>query len=137
MPDNIPVLDGLLRTLRDWKALASRSIFTRLSHPVQNMLRVYTDEGLEQESWFAGVALQDLNRLLIRPDLYSPAIFPELTLTGIGKHVVEHRENVGDFQYQAFIFVQVAFNRELLERVFPGDVPERKRKEWNNTQYFE
>ena len=114
-----------------------RAIPLRIRAARAHMLRVYTDEGLEQESWFAGVALQDLNRLLIRPDLYSPAIFPELTLTGIEKHVVEHRENVGDSQYQALIFVKVAFNRELLERVFPGDVPERKRGEWNTTRYFE
>ncbi|NLM30999.1 MAG: hypothetical protein GX216_11375 [Methanomicrobiales archaeon] len=136
-PDDIPVLDGLLRTLRDGRTLAARSIFSRLSHPVQNMLWVYTDEGLEKESWFAGVVLQDLNRLLIRPDLYSPAISPELTLTREGKHVVEHRENIGDINYQVSIFGLTAFNRELLERVFPGDVPERKREEWNNTRYFE
>ena len=49
-PDDIPVLDGLLRTLRDGRTLAARSIFARLSHPVQNMLRAYTDEGLEKES---------------------------------------------------------------------------------------
>lgn len=136
-PDDIPVLDGLLRTLRDGRTLAARSIFSRLSHPVQNMLRVYTDEGLEKESWFSGVVLQDLNRLLICADLYSPTIFPELTLTREGEHVVEHRENIGDFQYQVFIFGLTAFNRELLERVFPGDVPQRKREEWNNTRYFE
>ncbi|KAF5038778.1 hypothetical protein DSECCO2_550800 [anaerobic digester metagenome] len=135
-PDDIPVLDGLLRTLRDGKTLAARSIFSRLSHPVQNMLRVYTDEGLEKESWFAGVVLQDLNRLLICADLYSPAIFPELMLTREGKHVVEHRENIGDFQYQVFIFGLTAFNRELLERVFPGGVPGRKREEWYATRYF-
>ena len=136
-PDDIPVLDGLLRTLRDGKTLAARNIFSRLSHPVQNMLRVYTDEGLEKESWFAGVVLQDLNRLLITPDLYSPVIFPELTLTREGKYIVEHKEDIGDFQYQVFIFGQTAFNRELLERVFPGDVPQRRREEWRNTRYFE
>jgi hypothetical protein len=136
-PDDIPVLDGLLRTLRDGKTLAARNIFSRLSHPVQNMLGVYTDEGLEKESWFAGVVLQDLNRLLITPDLYSPVIFPELTLTREGKYIVEHKEDIGDFQYQVFIFGQTAFNRELLERVFPGDVPQRRREEWRNTRYFE
>lgn len=81
--------------------------------------------------------LQDLNRLLICPDLYSPVNFPDLTLTREGKHVVEHREDIGDFQYRIFIFGLIAFNRELLERVFPGDVPERKRGEWNTTRYFE
>lgn len=136
-PDDIPVLDGLLRTLRDGGTLAARSIFARLSHPAQNMLRVYTDEGLEKESWFAGLVLQDLNCLLICPDLYSPATFPELMLTREGKYVVEHREDIGGWQYQVSIYGLTAFNRELLERVFPGDVPQRKREEWNNTRYFE
>jgi len=136
-PDDIPVLDGLLRTLRDGRTLAARSISSRLSHPVQNMLRVYTDEGLEKESWFAGVVLQDLNRLLIRPDLYSPVIFSELTLTREGNYVMEHKEDIGDFQYQVSIYGLTAFNRELLERMFPGDVPQRKREAWYTTRYFE
>lgn len=136
-PDDIPVLDGLFRTLRDGRTLAARNIFSRLSHPIQNMLKVYTDEGLEKESWFAGVVLQDLNRLLICPDLYSPAIFPELTLAREGSYVMEHKEDIGDFQYRVSIYGLTAFNRELLERVFPGDVPQRKREEWSNTRYFE
>lgn len=101
------------------------------------MLRVYTDEGLEKESWFAGAVLQDLNRLLIYTDLYSPAIFPELTLTKEGKYVTDHKEDIGDFQYQVSIYGLVAFNRELLEKVFPGDVPQRKREEQYNIRYFQ
>jgi len=135
-PDDIPVLDGLFRSLRDGRTNAARGVFSRLSHPVQNMLRVYTDDGLEKESRFAGAVLQDLNRLLIRADLYSAVHFPGLVLTEAGKKFAEWEVEMGDLQYPGYIFGLMDFNRELLERAFPGMVPERERGEWETTRYF-
>lgn len=135
-PDDIPALDGLFRSLRDGRTPESRYVFSTLSHPVQNMLGVYTDEGLEKESWFAGTVLQDLNRLLISPDLYSPVHFPGLILTETGKYVVDERGvEMGDWQYSSYVFGLMAFNRELLERAFPGIVPERKQDKWEKTHF--
>lgn len=77
--------------------------------------------------------LRNLNEPLLCNDLYVPERFPDLCLTKDGEKVIGPNP-IGRSSWDTI--ERVYFNRELLERAFPGVVPERERGEGETRRYF-
>ncbi|MDE4907706.1 hypothetical protein L0665_03645 [Methanogenium marinum] len=136
-PEDLPIVLRFLRYLRDTRTLAARDILERLSNRVQNIITIPGDGDVPADSRIGRAILRDLNEILLSDDLYANENFPDLHLTKEGERLVcpvsssSSRALMGD----AKTITWAHFNREMLERVFPGVMPKRERPE-GEMQYF-
>lgn len=133
-PDEFPAVLRFLGHLRDTPTIAARDLFGRLSHEVQNTIVTLGDGGVPADSPKGRAILRNLNEMLLCNDLYVPERFPDLCLTKDGEKVIG-LDPIGRSSWD--MIEREDFNRELLERAFPGVVPERERGEGETTRYFE
>ncbi len=119
------------RHLRDIRTLAARDILGRLSHRVQNIIAIPGDGVVLAGSPTGQAVIRDLNEILLCSDLYTDRYFPDLHLTPEGKNVICPDSSLSSSSpMEATPTVTwTHFNRELLERTFPGMIPVRERLE--------
>ena len=136
VPDDLTAVLRFFRHLRDTRTRAAGYIFERLSHEVQNIAAARDDDLLLPDSRIGRAVIRDMNELLLSGDLYAPGHFPDLQLTGDGERVVcpDGSLPLSDAA-DGGTLTRAHFNRELLERAFPGVVPGRAHPE-GETEYF-
>jgi hypothetical protein len=134
-PEDLPAALRFLRHLRDTRTLAARDILGRLSHRVQNIIAIPGDGDVPAGSPAGQAVIRDLNEILLCDDLYTDRHFPDLHLTGEGERVIFPDSSSPSPTAGMHTVTWAHFNRELLERAFPGVMPAREQPE-GETQYF-
>ena len=131
---DLSVLLRFLCHLRDTRTLSARDILGRLSHRVQNIIAIPGDGDLALDSLAGRAVIRDLNEVLLCDDLYANKRFPRLHLTMEGQRLV-YPESFPSASSSSSPSSPIAatrtvtwahFNRELLERAFPGMLPVRE-----------
>ena len=129
-PQDLSTALRFLRHLRDIRTLAARFILGKLSHRVQNLINIPTGD-VPVDSLTGRAVIRDLNEILLCDDLYSERHFPDLYLTKEGERVVRSEVSLSSSSPRAVTetVTWAKFNREGLERAFPGMIPLRVRLE--------
>jgi len=132
-PDDLSVILCFLRHLWVTPTPGAREIFGRLSHVVQNTVATPGNREIQADSPIGRAILRDMNELLMCDNLYAPGYFPDLHLTKDGEQMPGKDLVCNSLRGDHNSIHREFFNRELLERAFPGMMPAREQLA---TQYF-
>ena len=116
----IPDFDAFFWALHDRKSKVSHYIVSKLPNHIQHFIRFNTSS-FEEGSIIPSRLVEELNRILLRPDFYNKLIFANLILSDEGIKIVErtgvYRPFFDDNTYNYRVST---LNRQLIEESYPG-----------------